>query len=71
VAEGLGYRQRVEKWVGIGNSLRQPYPDTDDVSLIRDRTPVELSGPAGTVVLIHAGISHCATPNTTQDGAPT
>ena len=84
VREGAAYRQRAERWVGIGNTLvkdtlvkdREDREDRLDYwwggaegegGRIRDSDAVELHGPAGTVLLIHAGISHSTTENMVSD----
>ena len=67
--DGLSYRQRVERWVGIGNTLVPELLDYHDAEgrRTRDTEAVELYGPAGTVALWHAGISHSATANFLTD----
>jgi hypothetical protein len=59
----------VERWVGIGNTLVPELLDYHDAEgrRTRDTEAVELYGPAGTVALWHAGISHSATANFLTD----
>jgi hypothetical protein len=67
--DGLSYRQRVERWVGIGNTLVPELLDYHNAEGLRtrDTKAVELYGPAGTVALWHAGISHAPTTNFVND----
>jgi hypothetical protein len=67
--DGLSFRRRVERWTGIGNTLVPELLDYHDVDgrRTRDTEAVELYGPAGTVALWHAGISHSTTTNFCSD----